>query len=219
MKHRGIAFVTTAAALAIIFLAVIGLAKPDMPAQMPKTTGYGLELAGMSYPISMDYHHWHQVPQQSMGSGFHAVPEHHLIANSTLGECASCHADEPVLSDGHPPTLGMPLAQCRTCHVPHSDTSLAGLMPLDHTHALAGVGCASCHTDSTEAMTEPAMEVCQACHGSLEELAARTANVEPTNPHASPHGPPYAECSLCHMQHEPSQNFCAACHDFEFNLP
>lgn len=138
---------------------------------------------------------------------------------SFMGECADCHGDTQVLSEGHVPTTGMTMDQCRACHAPETELSLRGEMPLDHLHGLSGVGCTSCHVGEETAMTEPPMEVCQACHGTLEELAAATAHVQPTNPHMSPHGAPYAVCSLCHMQHEPSENFCASCHDFEFDLP
>lgn len=111
------------------------------------------------------------------------------------------------------------MAQCRACHAPQTELSLRGEMPLDHVHGLSGVACTACHVGEETAMTEPPMEVCQACHGTLEELAAATADVHPTNPHTSPHGAPYAECSLCHRQHQPSENFCASCHDFDFDLP
>jgi len=157
--------------------------------------------------------------QQQLGTDHRASLGHDGTATSVLGECAGCHADAAVLPDGHVATQGIPLAHCRTCHTPESELSLVGLMPLDHTHALSGLGCASCHDTATTPMKEPETEVCQSCHGLLDELAAITADAQPTNPHASPHGAPYAECSLCHMQHEPSQNFCASCHDFEFKLP
>lgn len=141
-------------------------------------------------------------------------------ASSVLGDCVTCHTDASVLPDGHVPASGMSLTECRACHSPETTLSLRGTMPLDHSHALAGVGCASCHgNDDAATMSEPATQVCQACHGSLDDLAAATADVMPTNPHSSPHGAPYTECSLCHMQHEPSQDFCASCHDFEFDLP
>ena len=138
---------------------------------------------------------------------------------SVLGKCVDCHGANQVLSDDHVPTADMPMAQCRACHAPQTELSLRGEMPLDHVHGLSGVGCTSCHIGDEAQMTEPPMEVCLACHGSLEDLAAATADVKPTNPHSSPHGAPYTECSLCHMQHEPSQDFCATCHDFEFKLP
>lgn len=159
-----------------------------------------------------------EMPQQS---GIELVAETGEDASimPIHGDCATCHTDTQVLSDGHVPTTGMSMAQCSTCHVPQSDLSLDGKMPLDHRHGLAGVSCAACHDGNDTAMQEPPMETCQVCHGSLDDLAALTADVMPTNPHSSPHGAPFAECSLCHMQHQPSQNFCADCHDFEFNLP
>jgi len=157
--------------------------------------------------------------QRQLGADIDSLLGHDGTAVSVLNECTGCHVGESVLPEGHIATLGMPLAHCRTCHTPNSDRSLAGLVPLDHTHALSGFGCASCHEPAPATMREPATEVCLSCHGSLEGLATQTADVKPTNPHSSPHGAPFAECTLCHMQHEPSDNFCSTCHDFEFNLP
>lgn len=157
--------------------------------------------------------------QLQTGVDHAALLGHDGTAVSVLGDCAACHRDDPVLPEGHVATVGMPLAHCRTCHTPQSDLSLAGLLPLDHTHALAGFGCASCHDTTAAAMREPKTETCLSCHGSLDDIAAQTADVSPTNPHSSPHGSPYAECALCHMQHQASENFCATCHDFEFDLP
>lgn len=140
------------------------------------------------------------------------------VAGESLLDCASCHKEDVVLPASHPPTIGMSLNTCRTCHVPDGALSLVGKLSLGHTHILSGVGCASCHGD-TDPPEDPGTALCLTCHGPLEALAATTAGTEPTNPHSSPHGPPFAECSLYHLQHEPSENFCSSCHDFEFDLP
>ncbi|SEP63052.1 cytochrome c3 family protein [Thalassovita taeanensis] len=139
-------------------------------------------------------------------------------AFSVLGKCSSCHLEDPVLPEGHVATVEMPLAHCRTCHTPKRPMSLAGKMPLDHKHALVGFGCVACHSEEAP-FEEPEMEVCLTCHGTLAQLAARTDPSLHANPHGSPHGAPYAECTLCHWQHEESEDYCATCHDFDFALP
>ena len=50
---------------------------------------------------------------------------------------------------------------------------------------------------------------CEMCHG----------KVKPHNPHTSPHYQDKLECTNCHLGHEKSENFCAQCHDFKFNVP
>ncbi len=152
------------------------------------------------------------------GTGRHPVIEASVTGQNPLHDCASCHEGDAVLSETHPPTAGMSMNDCRACHVPDGPLSLEGKLSLSHTHILSGVGCAACH-ENTDPPEDPGTALCLACHGPLETLAAKTADVSPTNPHESPHGPPFAECSLCHLQHEPSENFCSTCHDFNFNLP
>lgn len=162
--------------------------------------------------------HAHQFPQtlEARQSSFVLVASD--VVDHPLHDCASCHEEGSVLSATHPPTSGMKMDDCKTCHIPHEGLSLVGKLSLSHTHILSGVGCASCHGD-TNPPEDPGTATCLACHGPLETLAAITSDVDPTNPHSTPHGPPFAECSLCHLQHEPPQNFCSSCHDFEFKLP
>lgn len=189
-----------------------GLSCDSEPAAAP---GGGDAAAGRSLVLPAQYR-----PASPLPAFQHVlVTDETGAAVSVLGDCAGCHGSDQVLSEGHVPTADMPLAQCRACHAPQGDLSLRGAMPLDHTHALAGIGCTSCHDAADPVMQDPGTETCKACHGSLEDLATLTADVTPTNPHSSPHGAPYAECSLCHLQHEPSQDFCASCHDFDFQLP
>ncbi|MBO6639925.1 MAG: cytochrome c3 family protein [Roseitalea sp.] len=136
------------------------------------------------------------------------------------GDCASCHQSEQVLPAGHPPTAGMDLDGCLACHVDGTPLTLHSAMPLSHQHMLAGITCADCHGEEDVVAPAPmTTEQCLVCHGPLEALGALTADVQPTNPHMTPHGPTFAECDLCHQVHEPSQNFCADCHDFEFVVP
>lgn len=134
------------------------------------------------------------------------------------GDCATCHGGGQVLPDGHVPTAGMSLEGCSACHVPETALSLRSAMPLDHHHLLSGVTCQTCH-ENPETPTPMSTSQCLACHGPLEELAARTAEARPTNPHSTPHGPTFAECDLCHQVHKESEDFCAQCHNFNYVVP
>ncbi|WP_301096791.1 cytochrome c3 family protein, partial [Turicimonas muris] len=35
----------------------------------------------------------------------------------------------------------------------------------------------------------------------------------------SPHYQNKLECNNCHVGHEPSENFCGQCHNFEYKVP
>lgn len=145
-------------------------------------------------------------------------PQVFPVAGSLQQFCDTCHHDEDVLSPTHPPTSATGLAACQSCHIKGASSDLADKLPLSHAHLLSGVSCAGCH-GSSEPMDEPATETCLACHGPLQRLSALTSEAQPTNPHDSPHGWPYADCALCHGVHKTSENFCATCHDFDFHLP
>ncbi len=141
-----------------------------------------------------------------------------LMHSDDPGDCATCHGDTQVLSPGHVPTAGMKRDDCVACHAPDTPLALLSAIPLDHSHLLSGVTCQTCH-NQTEAPGPMSTEQCLACHGPLEDLAARTADTHPANPHSTPHGPTFAECDLCHKVHQESENFCAQCHDFDYSVP
>lgn len=84
-------------------------------------------------------------------------------------------------------------------------------------HQLKGVDCVQCHGD-TKKFVEVEKDQCITCH-TPEQLVAKTENVQPKNPHNSPHYGTDAECSLCHKEHEPSENYCNQCHTFDFKVP
>lgn len=107
---------------------------------------------------------------------------------------------------------------CTTCHVRDTQLALFSAITLDHHHLLSGVTCQACH-GSTEAPAPMSASQCLVCRGPLEDLTARTTGVPPTNPHASPHGPVFAECDLCHQMHKESEDFCGQCHDFSYTVP
>jgi hypothetical protein len=82
-------------------------------------------------------------------------------------------------------------------------------------HVAAGLNCASCHSESPPAK-QPDAAVCSKCHGSYQDLAAKTAADQP-NPHASHLGD--IPCESCHRIHQASVIYCAQCHNFDFKAP
>lgn len=84
-------------------------------------------------------------------------------------------------------------------------------------HMARGVSCASCHGEGV--MTDPSKvsfpdeTTCLTCHN-REAVAEKTKAVEP-NPHLAPHN---GECTLCHVQHDEPQDYCAECHSFGYKV-
>lgn len=138
-------------------------------------------------------------------------------SNAKGGDCVACHGMDRVLPENHVDTKTMNWNACKACHNKNS-MSLAGKLTGSHYHQLAGVNCKKCHgeTETPEAL---AMDQCIACHGSTSELAERTKDVKPANPHNSPHYGPDLDCTLCHHQHTKSEVYCAKCHKFNLTAP
>lgn len=102
------------------------------------------------------------------------------------------------------------------------------------THAQAAVTCQDCHPTTFaqsvslflgsltgqsalaqgegEMQAEYSDEECLDCHGSYERVAQQTA-YKAANPHESHLIGEPLECVTCHKMHEPSQDYCAECHD------
>lgn len=77
-----------------------------------------------------------------------------------------------------------------------------------------GNSCQLCHTG--EAPTSPPDDAnCIRCHGTPEQVAKLTENLE-RNPHNSPHYGYYVPCTTCHKEHQESKVLCADCHTFTF---
>ncbi|GLH72785.1 hypothetical protein GETHLI_12870 [Geothrix limicola] len=86
-------------------------------------------------------------------------------------------------------------------------------------HATQGITCAQCHGKAAK-KSVVAMQQCLGCHGDTKELAARTAQVKPTNPHENRHFGTEADCNRCHHEHATSENLCLPCHlRFGFKVP
>lgn len=116
------------------------------------------------------------------------------------------------------PTTSFSWSDCKGCHVKGEDTSLTGKITLQHVHLLSGVTCDKCHVDVKKPEPVPA-KVCTSCHEPAK-VAAVTAELDPTNPHDSPHYGQDSDCNLCHHQHKKSANDCEQCHsEYEFKVP
>lgn len=85
-------------------------------------------------------------------------------------------------------------------------------------HVAKGVQCTVCHGPDKANPQEPTTATCTACHN-VKALVAKTKNVKPVNPHVSPHYQDSLDCTNCHLGHQPSENFCNQCHQFDFKVP
>jgi hypothetical protein len=134
-------------------------------------------------------------------------------------DCAGCHKDQKVLPAGHVAIKGKTYKDCQACHVSGDGQpgSLRTRIPGSHLHALNGIRCAECHDSLKQLRPVPTWK-CTSCHGPTKDLAARTANVKPTNPHQSRHYGTDADCDKCHHQHVKSENDCGKCHPFNFQV-
>jgi hypothetical protein len=71
-----------------------------------------------------------------------------------------------------------------------------------------GLDCRACHTEPGKKATG---EACLKCHGSFEEVAKRTRDMDP-NPHAN-HSTDYdPDCTRCHHGHKANEVYCVKCH-------
>jgi cytochrome c nitrite reductase small subunit len=130
---------------------------------------------------------------------------------------------------------------CATCHI--MDPYLESWQASDlgaHAHAEYDVTCLECHEPTVEEQVNELvvylqgdyeiplrelkypMEECLQCHehGTYEEIVETTADLVETvgaNPHASHYGE--MECRLCHKMHKESEDYCAQCHAWGFEVP
>ena len=81
-------------------------------------------------------------------------------------------------------------------------------------HVARGLECASCHGPDMKNPETPDENTCLKCHN-RDQIAEKTNSRLNPNPHKAPHN---GDCTLCHLQHEPEENYCAQCHKFEFKV-
>lgn len=130
---------------------------------------------------------------------------------------------------------------CVTCHI--MDPYLASWEASDfgaHEHEQADVVCLDCHEPTLQEQVHEVvvyvqgdyetplpelkypMEDCLECHehGSYEQIIQMTADLKETyeaNPHDSHFG--QMECRLCHKMHTESEDYCAQCHSYGWQVP
>lgn len=80
-------------------------------------------------------------------------------------------------------------------------------------HVARGLNCQVCHGPDKANPQTPDENTCTTCHPRAS-VQGKTKKLDP-NPHAAPHN---GECTLCHLQHEPEENYCAQCHQFGFKM-
>lgn len=136
--------------------------------------------------------------------------------------CLSCHGtydDVVYMTSGanyNPHVSHMGKMECSDCHRAHKPSidgcaACHGSEYLSDTHIGAGVGCSSCHEKSADKKTqgEVKRDSCLGCHGPLDELAAKTMDLD-YNPHFS-HASDI-HCIDCHHAHTEQENRCLDCH-------
>lgn len=84
-------------------------------------------------------------------------------------------------------------------------------------HIARGMACENCHGAKRE-IAYPDINQCTSCHNP-DELVKKTEGTLPKNPHTSPHYENKLDCTLCHVQHGPTENYCSQCHKFDFKVP
>lgn len=78
-------------------------------------------------------------------------------------------------------------------------------------HVARGIDCKMCHGQDMKSPEFPEEPVCTKCHNKAQ-IAQKTKKMNP-NPHSTPHN---GECTLCHVQHGPSVDYCGQCHTFKY---
>ncbi len=130
---------------------------------------------------------------------------------------------------------------CATCHL--MDSYLESWQASDlgaNAHAEYDVACLDCHEPTLEQQIDELMvyiqgdyevplkdlkypmESCLACHehesyGQIIEMTAYLEEEAGANPHLSHYGE--MECRVCHKMHEESEDYCAQCHAWGFEVP
>ncbi|MEG1253341.1 MAG: cytochrome c3 family protein [Raoultibacter sp.] len=142
-------------------------------------------------------------------------------ANWTMkSDCASCHTTESAtMTDTSCPQGALHKEQtCISCHTEEP------ILQTAHADVKLGDKAAS---KATVASVDP--QTCITCHGTMEEMAAKTLDSKAltddkgltVNPHARPAGERHAEtpavCTDCHSAHsktleKDAMKYCAQCH-------
>lgn len=148
--------------------------------------------------------------------------------------------------DGQPVNWTMD-SDCSMCHTSEAESETDAACPQGTAHKAENIDCVQCHTEESTLKTEHAdvkfgdkvatkatvatvdPATCESCHGTLEDMAAKTAdstaltddNGTTVNPHERPAGEKHeqnpATCTDCHNNHskdlqKDAKKYCAQCH-------
>lgn len=174
------------------------------------------------------------------------APKAESEAPAESGQQAEGSGSGASAMDGQPVNWTME-SDCSMCHTSEAESATDAACPQAKAHEAEGVACAQCHTDEgtlsaehadvkfgdkpaskpTAITVDPA--TCESCHGTLEDMAAKTADSTAltddkgttVNPHERPAGEKHEEnpatCTDCHNNHskdlpKDSMRYCAQCH-------
>lgn len=166
-------------------------------------------------------------PQQNSGENTNATNTNENATQASFtwaydSDCSMCHQTEATSMDDSSCLAGTHKAQGNTCATCHTDES--GLTKA-HENATPDEAKKRATKLRSTTIDEAA---CLSCHGSYEELAAKTANLSlltdtegtTVNPHAMPENEDHAstDCASCHVMHtnepatESAPEYCESCH-------
>jgi hypothetical protein len=176
----------------------------------------------------------------SVGHGYDAVTGEVIIS---MEACIDCHEERDLPVDCevcHTEIAAWtPDTDCALCHEDPQVESLENPDLLAYAHAQEGLACGDCHND-VDALTEAhvgavpgapvgqlkvEMEFCFGCHvttthtsyDAVIELTADWEEEVGANPHDSHYGE--MECRICHHNHRESEDYCAQCHSWGWEVP
>jgi hypothetical protein len=138
-------------------------------------------------------------------------------------ECSGCHSYVPGKSFG---LIGQSFSWGAAAKddmdlVKQEFASWANSSFTDHLHAKAMIDCGGCHGKELPVLDATVENSrCLACHGPLEQLAARSTpkDFPKRNPHQSHLGD--IACTVCHHAHAASKAYCLDCHNnFKLAIP
>ena len=144
-------------------------------------------------------------------------------AHAATTECTLCHtwvAGKAFGLKGAKGTMGRVTKEDMAL-LKKSFDSWASSTHMDALHGKGNIVCLACHEKQLPMKGDSVEnERCLSCHGSLEDLAARSApkDFPDRNPHKSHLGD--IACTACHKGHQPSTVYCLGCHKkFEMKIP
>ena len=177
----------------------------------------------------------------SAGHGYDPVSGDVII---TMEACIDCHKERNLdveCNVCHTGDVGFsPDADCATCHAAFYSESMQDATLLAYAHAQKELVCLDCHdaaalqplhdtggTDTSQLKERKyPNEFCFGCHvpnehTSYQEVIERTEDYTVDNLKINPHDSHLGEvnCRICHKMHRESEDYCALCHSWGWQVP